>query len=76
MKYTKWLKDNWQKDNIFPPPLKPQKAIEFLVDYLLGEDWYSTIPGNSDTINAEIVDDILTKYSIKYRVEKKLRRIK
>ena len=37
MKYIDWLNKNWQKGNILPPPLHPQEAIHFLVEYLLGK---------------------------------------
>lgn len=67
--FTDWLKNNWDKDNIFPPPLEAQDAINFLKDYLLGEDWYSTNPISTKQINVEIVDEILSKYSKRYRKE-------
>ena len=68
-KFTDWLKNNWDKDNIFPPPLEAQEAINFLKDYLLGEDWYSNNPISTKQINVEIVDEILSKYSKLYRKE-------
>jgi hypothetical protein len=71
MKFTEWLDTNWQKDNILPPRLEPQKAIEILKDYLLGEDWYCVMPMHTEQINVEIVDNILHKYSKKYRKEDK-----
>lgn len=27
MKYTEWLNANWEKDNMFPPCLDPQKSF-------------------------------------------------
>ena len=39
MTYTEWLDKNWEKDNMFPPCLEPQKALSFLEEYLLGEDY-------------------------------------
>ena len=38
MTFTEWLDENWEKDNMFPPCLEPQKALLFLEEYLLGED--------------------------------------
>lgn len=29
MKYTEWLNANWEKDNMFPPCLDPQKLYYF-----------------------------------------------
>ena len=69
MKFTEWLDKNWQKDNMFPPPLNGNCAIDFLANYLLGENWYSVNPISADQINTEIVHEILYKYSKKYRKE-------
>ncbi len=71
--FTKWLDNNWEKNNIFPPPLDAQIALNFLQKYLLGEDWYSVNPISTVQINCEIVHDILYKYSRKYRKEVKRR---
>lgn len=71
MKFTNWMKNNWQEDNMFPPCLDAQKALDFLTDYLLGEDWYVVNPLCAEQINVEIVNEILLKYSKKYRKEYK-----
>lgn len=71
MKFLKWLENNWQKDNMFPPCLDAQTALNFLTDYLLGEDWYVVDPLCQQQINTEIVSNILSKYSKKYRKEKR-----
>ena len=73
MKFSKWLDNNWQKDNIFPPPLDPQEALNFLQEYLLGEDWYIINPLSTAQANCELVYDILYKYSRKFRKEMKRR---
>lgn len=72
MKFTEWLDREWSKDadNMCPPPLDAQLAVNFLKDYLLGEDWFSTMPMSTKQVNTEIVDAILDKYSRKYRKEK------
>ena len=76
MKFTEWLDNNWEKDNMFPPPLDPQKALKFLEEYLLGEDWYIVSPLGTPQANCEVVHDILYKYSKKFRKEmKEVRRI-
>lgn len=75
-KFTKWLDNNWKKNNMFPPPLDPQIALDFLRKYLLGEDWYSVNPISTSQINCEVVHDILYKYSRKYRKELKRRKTK
>ena len=71
MTFNDWLDKNWQKDNMFPPPLDAQLAVQFLKDYLLGEDWYVVNPLGIEQINSEIVGAILSKYSKKYRKEVK-----
>lgn len=73
MTFTEWLDKEWAKDpdNICPPPLDPQMAIKFLTDYLIGEDWYATMPMSTKQVNTEIVDLILEKYSKRYRKEKR-----
>jgi hypothetical protein len=74
MTFTEWLeaecaKDE-NKDNICPPPLNAQLAIDFLKDYLLGEDWYVVMPISTEQANTEIVHAILKKYSKKCRKER------
>lgn len=72
--FSEWLKNEnntTNKDNIFAPPLNPQKAISFLCDYLLGEDWYTVNPISQEQINTEIVYEILRKYSKKFKKELK-----
>lgn len=71
MTFTEWLDKEWDKDNMCPPPLNAQLAIDFLKEYLLGENWYSTMLTNSEQINTEIVHEILNKYSRKYRKERR-----
>ena len=69
-RYSDWVKENWEKDNILAPPLEAQKAITFLSNYLLGEDWYdSSGATHPEQVNARIVHEILYKYSPEYRKE-------
>lgn len=74
MEFQKWLDENWEKDNMFPPSLEPQTALNFLQEYLLGEDWYIVNPLTTGQANCEVVHDILYKYSKKYRKEIKKRK--
>lgn len=69
--FLRWQKHNWEENNLFPPELEPQKAIHFLVDYLLGEDWYFVEPVNAKQGNVYILHAILMEYSSKYRKELK-----
>jgi len=78
MKYQEWLEKNWKKDNMFPPPLEAQTALNFLQQYLLGEDWYIVDPIPTLQANVQVVHEILYKYSKKYRKEykRKLKSVK
>jgi hypothetical protein len=67
--FTFWLKHEAEDCGIMQPPLNAQKAVHFLRDYLLGEDWYVVNPVNTEQCNAQIVHEILMKYSSEYRKE-------
>lgn len=72
--FVEWLKTESAKDpdNILPPELDFEKAIYFLKNYLLGENWYVPYSGSEKQITTEIVFDILRKYSKKFRKELKV----
>ena len=73
--FTKWMSENWEKDNMLPPSLDPQEAINFLEQYLLGDDWHIVNPLRTSQANVVVVHEILYKYSKKYKKEcKKYRR--
>ena len=74
--FTEWMDDNWQKDNMFPPPMDAQIAINFLEQYLLEPGWYTVNPITTAQANVEIVHEILYKYSKKYKKEYKRRKKK
>ena len=44
-------------------PLSDREAIQELIDYILGEDWYVVDPLSQDQINAIVVDDIERKFA-------------
>lgn len=46
--WYQWLKTNWQKDNMFPPPIEPELALCYLADYLLD---IKTTPEDIDVYN-------------------------
>lgn len=70
-KFTDWLKKNSEVCGLCDPPLEPQKALNFLRDYLLGEDWYVTMPESTKQVNTAVVFKILLKYSEKFKKEYK-----
>ena len=73
MSFLEWLKleNSKDPDNMLPPGLDFEKAIYFLKDYLLGEDWYVSYSGSAKQITTDIVYEILKKYSKKFRKELK-----
>lgn len=77
MKFLEWLElqnRTVNRDNIFPPALDAQLAVDFLQKYLLGEDWYTVNPISTAQINTEIVYEILRKYSKRFRKELRKRK--
>lgn len=67
--FTYWLKHEAKDCGLMQPPLNAQKAVDFLQTYLLGEDWYIVNPVNCEQGNAQVVHEILTRYSQEYRKE-------
>lgn len=67
--FTYWLEHGAEDCGIMQPPLSAQKALEFLKDYLLGEDWYVINPVNTEQCNTQLVHEILLKYSDEYKKE-------
>lgn len=70
-RFTEYIEEKKDPDNIFDPPTEPQLAVNFLKEYLLGENWYVVDPIGTKQVNTAIVHDILYKYSKKYRKEYK-----
>lgn len=69
--FLQWQIENWKDADFFPPELEPQRAVNMLVDYLLGDDWYFVNPVNAKQGNVYILHAILMRYSRKYRHEVK-----
>ncbi len=69
--FTGWYKMEKQKDpeNIFPPPMDAQTAVDFMARYLLGDEWCVVDPIAQDQINTEIVYSILKAYSKSFNKE-------
>jgi hypothetical protein len=67
--FTYWLEHDAEDCGIIQPPLNAQKALGFLGDYLLGEDWYVVNPVNTEQCNTQLVHEILLKYSKEYKNE-------
>lgn len=75
-KITEWLENDSEDCGILSPPMTDSQAMEFLKNYLLGENWYTMNPISHDQVNTEIVFEILWKYSKDFRKEWKAYRKK
>ena len=62
------------KDNIFGVGISDTEFIMFIIDYLLGEDWYVVDPLGRTQIIEEALFEILEKYSKRFRKEKRQKR--
>lgn len=63
------IRSNLEDDScgICAAPLDPQVALNVLTSYLLGDDWYTAMPMNTLQVNAVVVEQILDKYSKKWK---------
>ena len=68
-KFTDWLENDSIDCGIMSPHMEDKKALEFLTDYLLGENWYVVDPISPKQVNTNRVHEILWKYSKQYRKE-------
>lgn len=50
-----------------PAPMAAQEALDILTSYLLDDDYYVANSMSSDQMNAVITEQILDKYSKKWR---------
>ena len=69
--FTDWLENDSIDCGIMSPPMEAEKALSFLTDYLLGENWYVVSPLSPKQVNTNRVHEILWKYSKQYRKEYK-----
>ena len=67
--FTDWIENDSIDCGIMSPPMEAEKALSFLTDYLLGENWYVVDPISPKQVNTNRVYEILLKYSKKYRKE-------
>ncbi len=67
-------KNRKDKDNIFGVGVSDAEFRQFIIDYLLGEDWYVIAPLGQSQINEIALYEILAKHSKRYRKECKRRK--
>lgn len=64
-------KNREDKDNIFGVGISNAEFRQFIIDYLLGKDWYVADPLGQTQINEIALYEILEKYSKQYKKEYK-----
>jgi len=73
--YTEFINERYKtrqdKNNIFPVGISDAEFREFIIDYLLGHDWYVVSPCSTPQTNEIALEEILKKYSKEYRKEVK-----
>lgn len=67
-------KNRKDKDNIFGVGISDAEFRQFIIDYLLGEDWYVADPLGQTQINEIALYEILEKHSKRYKKERKGRK--
>lgn len=75
MTLTKFMDERYKnredKDNMFGVGVSDAEFRRFIIDYLLGENWYVVEPIGQTQINEIALYEILEKYSKRYRKEMK-----
>ena len=64
-------KNRKDKDNIFCTGISDREFINFAIKYLLGDDWYVIDPLGHSQITQIALEEILKKYSKKFKKELK-----
>lgn len=67
-------KNREDKDNIFGVGISDAEFRVFIIDYLLGKDWYVVDPLGRTQINEIALYEILEKYSKRFKKERKSRK--
>ena len=68
---TERYKTRQDTNNFFPAGISDAEFREFIIDYLLGRDWYVVAPCSTPQTNEIALIEILKKYSKEYRKEVK-----
>ena len=73
--FTEFISEKYRtrkdENNIFPVGISDAEFREFIIDYLLGRDWYVVDPLSTPQTNEIALGKILKKYSKEYRKEVK-----
>ena len=75
MTFSEFLDDKYKNrsdpENIYGVGISDAHFRSFIIDYLLGPDWYVVDPIGQTQINEIALLEILEKYSKRYRKEQK-----
>jgi len=75
MNIFRYMKNKYEerkdKDNIYGVGISDEEFRKFIIQYLLGEDWYVSDPIGRTQINEIALYEILNKYSKRYKKEKR-----
>ena len=71
---TERYRNRPDKEYLFCAGISDAEFRAFIIDYLLGEDWYVVDPLHQTQINEIALYEILEKYSKRYRREKRAER--
>lgn len=78
MTLTEFMRERYKtredKDNIFCVGISDAEFRAFIIEYLLGEDWYVVDPLSQTQVNEIALYEILKKHSSQYRKECKCRK--
>lgn len=69
--FDKKYKQRKDKDNIYGVGISDAEFRQFIIDYLLPDDWIIADPICQKQVNEVAIYDILFKYSKKFRKERK-----
>lgn len=67
-------KNREDKDNIFGVGISDKEFVDYIIEYLLGKDWYVVDPLGRNQINEIALYEILNKYSKQFRKEQRKRK--
>lgn len=56
------ISEPWHENDVMPPPIEAQAALDELVRYFLGKDYYITSPVNAKQANSELIYTIMINY--------------
>ena len=69
--FNKKYSERKDKDNIYGVGMSDAEFRQFIIDYLLPDDWIIADPISQKQVNEIAIYDILFKYSKKFRKEHK-----